>query len=112
MSRASAGGMQHHGGVPMEAGKSGYRAAFKARVVKRSLGPQAVSVSQLAKAAGVRQPSLSKWVRELRSVPGMPRCPREERTGADKLRVVQGAAGLEDPALGRCSAESGRGSPT
>jgi transposase-like protein len=77
-----------------------YSAAFKARVVKRLVGPQAVSASQLAEAVGVPQPTLSRWVRELRSVSAMPRRPREERTGADKLRVVQEAAHLEGPALG------------
>jgi transposase len=75
-------------------------AAFKARVVKRLVGPQAVSASQLAEAVGVPQPTLSRWVRELRTVSGMPRRPREERTGADKLRVVQEGATLEGPALG------------
>ena len=49
-----------------------YSAAFKARVVKRLVGPQAVSATQLAEAVGVPQPTLSRWVRELRSVDVMP----------------------------------------
>lgn len=77
-----------------------YSAAFKARVVKRLVGPKAVSASQLAEAVGVPQPTLSRWVRELRSVPVMPRRPGGERTGADKLRIVHEAATLDEPALG------------
>lgn len=40
------------------------RADFKARVVKRLVGPQAVSATQLADAVGVPQPTRSRWVRE------------------------------------------------
>ncbi|MCA2988021.1 MAG: helix-turn-helix transcriptional regulator, partial [Gemmatimonas sp.] len=68
-------------------------AAFKARVVKRLVGPQAVSATQLAEAVGVPQPTLSRWVRELRRVDVMPRRERKDRTGAEKLRIVQAAAG-------------------
>jgi transposase-like protein len=77
-----------------------YSAAFKARVVKRLMGPQAVSATQLAEAVGVPQPTLSRWMRELRSVEAMPRRVRGERTGAEKLRVVQDAANLDEAALG------------
>ena len=77
-----------------------YSAAFKARVVKRLVGPQAVSATQLAEAVGVPQPTLSRWVRELRSVEVMPRRPQAGRTGAEKLRVVQDAANLDEAALG------------
>jgi transposase-like protein len=77
-----------------------YSAAFKARVVKRLIGPQAVSATQLAEAVGVPQPTLSRWVRELRSVEVMPRRERTDRTGAEKLRVVQEAARLDEAALG------------
>jgi transposase-like protein len=52
-----------------------YSAAFKARVVKRLVGPEAVGASQLAEAVGGPQPTLSRWVRELRSVSAMPRRP-------------------------------------
>ena len=84
----------------MEQAMPVYSAAFKARVVKRLVGPQAVSATQLAEAVGVPQPTLSRWVRELRSVAAMPRRPRAGRTGAEKLRVVQDAANLDEAALG------------
>ncbi len=77
-----------------------YSAAFKARVVKQMVGPQAVSATRLAATLGVPQPTLSRWVREVRSVDGMPRRERTQWTGAEKLRVVLAAAGLEDSALG------------
>ena len=77
-----------------------YSAAFKARVVKQMVGPQAVSATRLAATLGVPQPALSRWVREVRSVDGMPRRERTPWTGAEKLRVVLAAAGLEDSALG------------
>ena len=77
-----------------------YSAAFKARVVKRLVGPQAVSATQLAEAVGVPQPTLSRWVRELRSGEAMPRRSHAGRTGAEKLRVVQAAAALDEAALG------------
>jgi hypothetical protein len=37
-----------------------YRAAFRARVVKQLIGPQAVSATQLAKAVGVPQPTCQR----------------------------------------------------
>lgn len=91
----------------MEIGLPEYTAAFKARVVKRLVGPQAVSASQLAEAVGVPQPTLSRWVRELRSVPGMPRRPGGERTGEDNLRIVHEAATLKEPALGALLRQEG-----
>jgi len=77
-----------------------YSAAFKARVVKQLVGPQAVSATRLAAAVGVPQPTLSRWLRDVRSMDGMPRRERKEWTGAEKLRVVLAAAGLEESALG------------
>jgi transposase-like protein len=88
MTRALAYVMVHRVRVDVEVDMPEFSAAFKARVVKRLVGPQAVSWSRLAEALGVPRPTLLQWVRELRSVSGMPPRPREERTGADKLRVV------------------------
>lgn len=79
-----------------------YSAAFKARVVQRLMGPRAVSANQLAATMGVSQESLSRWLRQARSVEGM--TPPKKRTptwtGAEKLRVVLAAEGLDDEALG------------
>lgn len=77
-----------------------YSATFKARVVKQLVGPQAVSATRLAAAVGVPQPTLSRWVREVRSVDAMPRRVQKDWTGAEKLRVVLAAAGLDESALG------------
>jgi len=77
-----------------------YSAAFKARVVKQMVGPQAVSATRLAATVGVPQPTLSRWVRAVRSVDVMPRRVQKKWTGAEKLRVVLAAAGLEESALG------------
>lgn len=58
-----------------------YGAAFKARVVKQLVGPQAVSATRLAAAVGVPQPTLSRWVREVRSVEGSCAPERGQRVG-------------------------------
>ncbi len=55
-----------------------YRAAFHARVVQRVMGPRAVSANQLAATVGVSQETLSRWLRQARSVAGM--TPPKQRT--------------------------------
>lgn len=77
-----------------------YSAAFKARVVRRMVGPQAVSANRLSSEVGVSQVSLSRWLSEARSVEGMPKRDRKKWTGAEKLRVVMAADGLSDTDLG------------
>lgn len=76
-----------------------YSAAFKARVVQRLVGPHAVSANALAKELGVSQESLSRWLRQARSVGEMP-ASKKQWTGAEKLRVVTAAAGLTGSELG------------
>ena len=76
-----------------------YSAAFKARVVQRLVGPHAVSANALAKELGVSQESLSRWLRQARSVGEMPSS-KKQWTGAEKLRVVMAAAGLTGTDLG------------
>ena len=41
----------------------GYTEAFKEQMVKRMLGPPAVSASALSKQVNVPQPTLSQWLR-------------------------------------------------
>lgn len=41
----------------------GYTEAFKAQMVKKTLGPSAVSATALAKQVGIPQPTLSQWLR-------------------------------------------------
>ncbi len=59
-----------------------YSPAFKARVVRRLVGPQAVSESQLAEAVGVPQTTLSRWVREVEDV-------RPTHAEEDRLKVLE-----------------------
>ncbi len=86
-----------------------YSAAFKARVVQRLMGPRAVSANRLAATVGVSQETLSRWLRQARSVNGM--TPSKKRTprwtGAEKLRVVLAAEGLTDEALGALLRQEG-----
>ena len=86
-----------------------YSAAFKARVVQRLMGPRAVSANRLAATVGVSQETLSRWLRHARSVEGMtaPKKRTPRWTGADKLRVVLAAEGLEDEALGALLRQEG-----
>ena len=77
-----------------------FNEAFKARVLQRLVGPRAVSANALAPAVGVTQETLSRWLRAARSVDGMTRSPKHRWTGAEKLRVVVAAQGLQGPALG------------
>jgi transposase len=76
-----------------------YSAAFKTRVLQRLVGPHAVSATALAKELGVSQESLSRWLRQARSVGEMP-ASKKQWTGAEKLRVVTAAAGLTGSDLG------------
>ena len=55
----------------MSASRS-YTRAFKARMVRKMLGPDAVSASQLAEETGICQPTLSRWLRDERLVPRTP----------------------------------------
>ncbi len=77
-----------------------YSAAFKARVVRRLVGPQAVSANRLSSEVGVSQVSLSRWLSEARSVDGMAKRAGKKWTGAEKLRVVMAAEGVSETDLG------------
>ena len=48
-----------------------YSDGFKARMVQRMAGPEAISASALSKEVGVQQPTLSRWLRQARTVPAM-----------------------------------------
>lgn len=45
-----------------------YAAGFKAQMVKKLLGPPAITAQSLSKQVGVPQPTLSKWLREAATV--------------------------------------------
>jgi transposase len=78
-----------------------YSTAFKSRMVRRLIGPSAVSAEALAREVGVGQTMLSRWLRESRSVEPMNSSKKKNRwTGAEKLRVLLEARGLSETDLG------------
>ena len=77
-----------------------YSEAFKTRLVRRLVGPSAVSATAMARDVGVSQATLSRWVLAAGNVGDMTRSPTKKWTGAEKLRVVTEARGLSGSALG------------
>ncbi len=78
-----------------------YSPAFKSRMLRRLVGPSAISANALAKEVGVNQPLLSRWLRESRNVEDMGASKKTKKwTGAEKLRVVIAARGLSETELG------------
>ncbi len=77
-----------------------YSPAFKSRMLRRLVGPSAVSANALAKEVGVNQPLLSRWLRESHTIEGMRPGKKRKWTGAEKLRVVIAARGLSESELG------------
>ena len=78
-----------------------YSTAFKSRMLRRLIGPDAVSANALAREVGVGQTMLSRWLRESRSVEPMSSSKKKNRwTGAEKLRVLLEARGLSETDLG------------
>lgn len=80
-------------------------------MVRRMLGPEGISATALSKEVGIAQPTLSRWVRDARSLGSLtpmnnqPRDPRSakksnERPAQEKLRVVLDAAKLSGEELG------------
>ena len=75
------------------------------------VGPRAVTASALAVEVGIHQPTLSRWLREARKIPGManesqgskdrtrPQRP-QDWSPTEKLRVVVASMGLADTELG------------
>lgn len=88
-----------------------YSKKFKSRIVAKMVGPHAVSATALAPGLGISQPTLSRWLREARTVSAMskksqrskdharPRRP-QDWSPEEKLRVVVESRGLTDEELG------------
>jgi hypothetical protein len=87
-----------------------YSPAFKSRMLRRLVGPSAMSANALAKELGVGQPLLSRWLRESRNVEDMASSKKKKWTGAEKLRVVIAARGLSETELGALPLLAGRSS--
>jgi transposase len=77
-----------------------YSPAFKNRMLRRLIGPSAMSANALAHEVGVGQPLLSRWLRESRNVEGMSSSKKKKWSGTEKLRVVTEARGLSEHELG------------
>ena len=88
-----------------------YSEKFKLRMVAKMVGPHAVSASTLAGEVGMSQPTLSRWLREARTVPDMAKKSRRTNGKArpqrpqdwspeEKLRVVVESRGLSGEDLG------------
>jgi transposase len=91
-----------------------YTDTFKARMVRRMLGPSGVSAHALEKEVGVSQPTLSRWLRETATFQAMAKKDKkavptpavvqgkrpQDWTPAEKLRAVAETLDLEGEALG------------
>src|SRR5262249_17932382 len=78
-----------------------YSPAFRAKMVQRMTGPNAVSACQLEQETGMRQETLSKWLRDARTLTPMPPKkppPAPTRSVEDKARIVSEASKLEGEA--------------
>lgn len=86
-----------------------YSEAFKAKMVKKMIGPNAKTAGAVAEEVGMSQPTLSRWLREAGSVESMSKKSQRKRkskskvktwTTEEKLRVVVAAASASEDELG------------
>jgi transposase len=85
-----------------------YTESFKAKMIQRMSGPNAVSATRLSREIGIGQPTLSRWIQAARSLVPMTKDRASEgavqggsiRTAADKLRIVMAAAALPADEVG------------
>lgn len=99
-----------------------YSETFKAQMVQKLTRPEGPSATELSKEVGVHQSTLSRWVRQARSVPeawtetrSIPDEPRrtmpsrrpQDWTGEEKYAVVMEAASVADEDLGAWLREKG-----
>ena len=87
-----------------------YSERFRQRMVRRMTGPKAVSATGLAAEVGVRQSTLSRWLREASKVGTVPKekpaasaaAPRRpsDWSPEEKLRALVASASLSDAELG------------
>jgi transposase-like protein len=92
-----------------------YTETFKARMVRRMLGPRAVSAHALSGEVGVSQPTLSRWLRETSTFRAMAKKDQnkapppveaaaerrpQDWTADERLRAVAETLSLDGEALG------------
>lgn len=87
-----------------------YSAAFKTKMVQKMLGGR--SANSVAQEVGVNQPTLSKWLRDARTLPGVTKRKSEQEprknaarrpedwSAEEKLSAVVKARGLSEAELG------------
>lgn len=72
-----------------------YSMAFKEKMVARMTGAGAIKAHHLSAEVGVSSEALSRWLREARSLPPMPRAKAPKKhTTAEKIRIMSEAAKL------------------
>jgi transposase-like protein len=81
-----------------------YPASFKAKMVRRMSGPDAVSASALAEETGLSQPTLSRWLREaggdkVATMKTKKKRPRD-RSPEERLALLVKADALSEEELG------------
>lgn len=86
-----------------------YTPGFRARMVQRMAGPEAISATALSKEVGVAQATLSRWLLDASNLKSMSKNNRSKDAGdarpqrwsfEEKLRVVHEAASLSNEELG------------
>ena len=76
-----------------------YTEAFRAHMVRKMLPPNPITANALAAEVGLHQATLSRWLKEARTVGVMDK-PAKSWTTIEKLRVVVEASKLSNAALG------------
>lgn len=82
-----------------------YSTAFRAKMIEKMLGPSPRSATALSGETGISQATLSRWLREARSMGVMSKDKKKRKsrrrwTPAERLRVVLAAEGLSADDLG------------
>lgn len=77
-----------------------YSEAFKSRILRRLVGPSAVSANAMAQEVGLSQTTLSRWLRAAGTVGRMTRPAKKQWTGVEKLRAVTETGALSGSELG------------
>ena len=81
-----------------------YSDGFRARIVGKLVGPNAVSMASVWRETGISRTTLSTWVQNARHAEAMAKreakAPRAALSAKERLRIVAAAEGLEGDALG------------
>jgi transposase len=75
--------------------------AYKKRMLEKLTGKEAVSARHLSRSTGISQETLSRWLREARSLPIMPSDKRKQKSWSidEKIRVLAQARELSGAEL-------------